>query len=71
MLVRAHPGIPAGCAQLEPMSSSAFASVLLEEAVTHVLRRTKSFVDSDDGHDSIQALLRHGDIEECVVAGEA
>lgn len=40
------------------------------DAVTHLLCRKNCLIDSDDGHDSIQALSRRGDIEECVLADD-
>lgn len=71
MLLQAHPESPAGRSHLGSEISSATASSLLEEATAYVFCRRNSLVDSHDGHDSIQALFRHGDVEKCVLAGEA
>lgn len=71
MLVRAHHGGSAGCAHLESMALSATASLLLGDAATCVLCRKKCLVDSYNGHDSIRALFCHGDVQECVLTGEA
>lgn len=71
MLFRAHHGGSAGRAHLDSMALSATASLLLEDAATYILCRRKCLVDSYNGHDSIRALFCHGDVQECVLAGEA
>ena len=56
MLVRAHPGTLAGCAQLWSMVLSAITFVVLEDTATYVLC-CDSLMGTHDGHDSIQALF--------------
>lgn len=70
MLVRARFRRSIGCTDLESMALSAPSSLFLEDAVTYVLCRRNSLMDSHDGHDSIRALVCHGDVQECVLAGE-
>lgn len=52
------------------MVLSAIVSMSLDDAATYLLRSRSSLMDSHDGHDSIHALFRHGDVEERVLAGE-